>query len=147
MTAESTFSEALVASLNQQRSTFPNSGQKPLCDVILRCGGIATGWHSWATFRDAVFTAMPGILENMVTGWWHGLPLHAPMDNETANPNEGASMDINAHEGPAGQESDQAPGDLPQGTDRCRAGEHLVKKFDDCHNVQQWNPPYQLHPV
>ena len=41
------FFQALVSSLNQQRSTSLNNyGQKPLCDVILRCGGIATQAHS-----------------------------------------------------------------------------------------------------
>ena len=43
---ELTFSEALLASLKQQRSTLLGNGQKPLCDVILRCGGIATQAHS-----------------------------------------------------------------------------------------------------
>ena len=58
-----------------------------------RCGRIATGRHSWATFRNAVYTAMPGVLESMVTGWWHDLPLHAPTDGVTANPDEGAPDD------------------------------------------------------
>ena len=40
------FSEALLASLKQQRSTLLGNCQKPLCDVILRCGGIATQAHS-----------------------------------------------------------------------------------------------------
>ena len=43
---ELTFSEALLASLKQQRSNLLANGQKPLCDVILRCGGIATQAHS-----------------------------------------------------------------------------------------------------
>lgn len=42
--ANLTFSEALVASLNAQRSRLV--GQRPLCDVILRSGGIATQAHS-----------------------------------------------------------------------------------------------------
>ena len=41
-----TFSEALLAALKQQRSTLLGNGQKPLCDVILRCGNIATRSHS-----------------------------------------------------------------------------------------------------
>ena len=43
---ELTFSQALLASLKQQRSTLLSNGQKPLCDVILRCGGIATQAHA-----------------------------------------------------------------------------------------------------
>ena len=41
-----TFSEALLASLKQQRSSLLGNGQKPLCDVILKCGNIATRSHS-----------------------------------------------------------------------------------------------------
>ena len=41
-----TFSEALLASLKQQRSILLGNGQKPLCDVILKCGNIATRSHS-----------------------------------------------------------------------------------------------------
>ena len=40
------FSEALLASLKQQRSSLLGNGQKPLCDVILKCGNIATRSHS-----------------------------------------------------------------------------------------------------
>ena len=40
-----TFSEALLASLKQQRSSLLGNGQKPLCDVILKCGNIATRSH------------------------------------------------------------------------------------------------------
>ncbi len=43
---EPTFSEALLASLKEQRANLLANGQKPLCDVILRCGGIATQAHS-----------------------------------------------------------------------------------------------------
>lgn len=43
---ELTFSQALLASLKNQRSTLLSNGQKPLCDVIVRCGGIATQAHS-----------------------------------------------------------------------------------------------------
>ncbi len=39
------FCEALVASLIEQRSTLPQAGQRSLCDVIVRCGGIATQAH------------------------------------------------------------------------------------------------------
>ena len=41
-----TFSEALLASLKQQRASLLGNGQKPLCDVILKCGNIATRSHS-----------------------------------------------------------------------------------------------------
>ena len=57
MNTETTFFEALIASLNQQRSTLPNSGQKPLCDVILRCGGIATQAHSSVLVALSTFFA------------------------------------------------------------------------------------------
>ena len=57
MNTDSTFFEALIASLNQQRSTLPNSGQKPLCDVILRCGGIATQAHSSVLVALSTFFA------------------------------------------------------------------------------------------
>lgn len=40
------FSQALLASLKGQRSNLLANGQKPLCDVVLRCGGIATQAHS-----------------------------------------------------------------------------------------------------
>lgn len=60
-TPESTFSHALLASLKHQRSTLLSNGQKPLCDVILRCGGIATQGHA------SVLAAVSKYFERILT--------------------------------------------------------------------------------
>ena len=56
-----TFSEALLASLKNQRSNLLGQCQKPLCDVILRCGGIATQAHS------AVLASVSKYFERILT--------------------------------------------------------------------------------
>ena len=60
-TPESTFSHALLASLKHQRSTLLSNGQKPLCDVIIRCGGIATQGHA------SVLAAVSKYFERILT--------------------------------------------------------------------------------